>query len=108
LPAALLHDALVARPDEASYVVASGSDIDRVEADRVFRDAMADTGTGVVRRWIVWTAAAVATIFVGRVVPWSATRKWAYRVAAGITVAVVLTLGALATADLLDLARAPA
>ena len=47
LPAALLHDALVAgRDDPASYASTEGHVVDRVEADRVFRDAMADTGTG--------------------------------------------------------------
>ncbi len=54
LPAALVHDALVGQRDDgaASYVSTQGHVVDRVEADRVFRDAMADTGTGVVRRWL--------------------------------------------------------
>ena len=44
LPAALLHDALVAgREDPVSYVSTEGHEVDRVEADRVFRDAMAAT-----------------------------------------------------------------
>ena len=89
LPAALLHDALVAGPDDpVSYVSTDGHDVDRVEADRVFRDAMADTGTGVIRRWIVWTAVTVATIFVRprpAVVAGPATGR--YRIAAGVTIA---------------------
>ena len=64
LPAALVHDALVAGGGEPSYDSTEGHVIDRVQADRVFRDAMADTGTGVVRRWIVWSAVTAATIFV--------------------------------------------
>lgn len=108
LPAALLHDALVGGRDETSYVATEGHVIDRVEADRVFRDAMADTGTGVVRRWIVWTAVTVATIFVGREVPWTRRERLARRVAAVTTIGVVLVVGALATADLLDLRGAPA
>ena len=102
LPAALLHDALVAGADPASYVVAGGRRVDRVEADRIFRDAMADTGTGVVRRWIVWSAVTVATIFVGRPVPWSRWRARSYRAAAGLTIATILWLGWSATADLFD------
>lgn len=103
LPAALLHDALVAGPGDAtSYVSTEGHEVDRVEADRVFRDAMADTGTGVVRRWIVWSAVTVATIFVGRSVPWSRAKHWSYRVAAGVTIAAIVYLGWSATSDLFD------
>ncbi len=103
LPAALLHDALVAgRGDPTSYVSTDGHEVDRVEADRIFRDAMADTGTGVIRRWIVWTAVTVATIFVGRAVPWTPARHWSYRVAAAVTVVTVLYLGYASTGDLFD------
>lgn len=103
LPAALLHDALVAGPhDPTSYVSTGGRTVDRVEADRIFRDAMADTGTGVVRRWIVWTAVTVATVFVGRGLRWSPAQQWAYRAAAALTILTVLVLGWSATGDLLD------
>ena len=103
LPAALLHDALVVgRADPASYVSTDGHVVDRVAADRIFRDAMADTGTGVIRRWIVWTAVTVATIFVGRAVPWSRARHWSYRIAAGATIATILHLGYSSTSDLFD------
>jgi hypothetical protein len=103
LPAALLHDALVAgSADPTSYVSTEGHEVDRVEADRIFRDAMADTGTGVVRRWIVWTAVTVATIFVGRQVPWSRPRHWSYRVAAALTIVTILYLGYSSTSDLFD------
>jgi len=103
LPAALLHDALVAgRDDPASYVSSEGHVVDRVEADRIFRDAMADTGTEVIRRWIVWTAVTVATIFVGREVPWSGARHWSYRVAAATTILAILYVGYSATSDLVD------
>lgn len=103
LPAALLHDALVGgRLDPASYVATEGHVVDRVRADRIFRDAMADTGTGVIRRWIVWTAVTVATIFVGRDVPWSRAKHWSYRVAAGVTIVAILYIGYSATSDLFD------
>ena len=66
LPAALLHDGLVGGADEPpSYVSEEGHVVARDEADRVFRDAMGDLGTGVVRRWLVWAAVTVATIYVG-------------------------------------------
>ena len=103
LPAALLHDALVAgRDDPTSYVSTQGHEVDRVEADRIFRDAMADTGTGVIRRWIVWTAVTVATIFVGRAVPWTPAKHWSYRVAAAVTIVTILWLGYSSTSDLVD------
>jgi hypothetical protein len=103
LPAALLHDALVAgRDDPTSYVSTQGHEVDRVEADRIFRDAMADTGTGVIRRWIVWTAVTVATVFVGREVPWTPAKHWSYRVAAVVTIVTILWLGWSSTADLVD------
>ena len=97
LPAALVHDALVAGGGEPSYDSTEGHTIDRVEADRVFRDAMADTGTGVVRRWIVWTAVTAATIFVPGGLPrspgWSPAVRWAHRVGAGTSIAAILYLG---------------
>lgn len=103
LPAALLHDALVAgRVDPASYISTEGHAVDRVQADRIFRDAMADTGTGVIRRWIVWTAVTVATIFVGREVPWSLAKHASYRVAAAVTIVTILYVGYCATSDLFD------
>jgi hypothetical protein len=73
-----------------------------VSADRIFRDAMADTGTGVIRRWIVWTAVTVATIFVGVLVPWTAAKQWSYRVAAAVTIATIVYLGYSSTSDLFD------
>jgi hypothetical protein len=103
LPAALLHDALVAGPtDPSSYVSTEGHVVDRVAADRIFRDAMADTGTGVIRRWIVWTAVTVATIFVGREVSWSRAKHWSYRVAAAATILAIIYIGYSATSDLFD------
>jgi hypothetical protein len=103
LPAALVHDGLVggAADDPPSYVSEEGHVVARDEADRVFRDAMGDLGTGPVRRWLVWAAVTVATIAVGSAA-WSPRQRWHYRIAAGATVALVLVLGALATLDLFD------
>ena len=102
LPAALLHDGLVGGPDgSSSYVSTEGHHVARDQADRVFRDAMADTGTGPVRRWMVWTAVATATLFLGSDA-WSSRRTWGYRIVAAGTIAVIVALGTLATLDLFD------
>lgn len=107
LPAALVHDGLVgggggAGTGEPQYRADAGT-IDRAEADRVFRDAMRDGGTGLIRRWLVWSAVTLATVHVG-VREWSALRRWRYRIPVYATLLVVAVLGVLATLDLLDLA----
>jgi hypothetical protein len=93
LPAALLHDGLVWDPkkERQSYV---GDSIDRVEADRIFRDAMADLGTPLIRRWLIWSAVSLATV--GELKP-----KWR-SIACYLTLLVVLVLGYIATLDLFD------
>ncbi len=102
LPAALLHDGLVGGADDPpSYVSEEGHVVARDEADRVFRDAMGDLGTGPVRRWLVWAAVTLATIAVGSAA-WSARQRWHYRIAAGATLGLVVVLGTLATLDLVD------
>ena len=110
LPAALLHDGLVRDgeepPETRSYVSSRGHVLDRVAADRVFRDAMADTGTGPVRRWIVWSAVTLATLVLGRDLAWSRARTWRYRAAVLLTLVTVLVLGYCATADLFDVSWA--
>lgn len=103
LPAALIHDGLTHSPDEApSYVSLEGHVIDAVAADRVFRDAMADTGTGLVRRWLMWAAVTTATLLKGRGIALSTAALWRYRVAVAATIVVVVLLGAAATLDLFD------
>ncbi len=109
LPAALLHDGLVFEPGtEPTYTSTEGRTVLRAEADRVLRDAMADTGTGVVRRWLVWSAVTTTTMLSGSGTGWPTALRWYYRVVAALTVLVVAVLGIWATADLLDLRRAPA
>lgn len=103
LPAALLHDGLVSGPGQPpAYLSAEGADIDRVEANRIFRDAMADTGTGVVRRWLMWSAVTTATCISGDGTGWPAAERWRRRLVALGTVLAVAVLGVLATLDLLD------
>lgn len=100
LPAALIHDGLVraegAPPDHI------GPDMSRVEADRVFRDAMADAGTGVIRRWIVWTAVTLATMWAQQGTSASVRLRAYYRWVMVATLASIVWLGYQATADLVD------
>lgn len=107
LPAALLHDGLVhGIGDEQSYVSTDGHVLDRVQADRVFRTAMADTGTGVVRRWLVWSAVTTATLLQEGGAGWSTGRRLAHRLAVLGSLLLVLVLGTLATLDLFDVSSA--
>jgi hypothetical protein len=102
LPAALIHDGLVGDPAKPTYVSTAGKTIDRVSADRVFRDGMADTGTGLIRRWLVWTAVTLATMWsregTAAASPWRTYFRW-IMVA---TVFAVAWLGYVCTADLFD------
>ena len=95
-PAVLLHDGLVVGPTEGKTHV--GPDVDREEADRILRDAMASLGTPVVRRWLMWTAVILATAFSALRPRW----RWAPLVVG--TLLLVAALGVAATLDLLDVA----
>lgn len=103
LPAALLHDGLVPHPPEEAptHISTEGAEVDFEEANRVFRDAMADTGTGIVRRWLMWTATTLAVMVLGDLT-WSGTEKWRWRVTSVGTLLVLTVLGLWTTADLLD------
>jgi hypothetical protein len=88
LPAAVLHDALVRAGAH------EGPAVDRHEADRIFRTAMIGLGTGRVRAWLMWAAATLGTLWVGRD-PWHRTRL--------VTVlGLVVVMGVLATFDFFD------
>jgi hypothetical protein len=92
LPAALIHDGLVLAPGEAQTYVAD-HEIPRAKADQIFRDGMRDLGTTVVRRWLMWTAVTLATL-------WCCTHKWWFRVVMPLEILVISVLGAAATIDL--------
>ena len=103
LPAALLHDGLVWNKDESkTYISTEGKEINRVEADRIFRDGMADTGTPLVRRWLVWTAVTLATMVSGDGTSPRAIVRTYYRCIIFVTLLAIGWLGYAATADLLD------
>ncbi|MBL1077062.1 DUF1353 domain-containing protein [Nocardia sp. 2] len=113
LPAAILHDGLVlGKNDEREhkgrgYGYIASRDINRDEADRIFRDAMAKTGTGVIRRWMIWAAVTTATMHHGRQVDWSLVRTWHYRIALWGTVLAIVVLGIWCTLDILDCGGVP-
>lgn len=119
LPAALIHDGLIYDPGEpASYEATQA--VPRIEADRIFRDGMADLGTGIVRRWLIWAAVTLATAKAGvsSVSPPGRTSgpegvaqnraktdvllDWYYRIVVVATLALIAFLGTLATIDLFD------
>ncbi|HWJ11820.1 MAG TPA: DUF1353 domain-containing protein [Nocardioides sp.] len=102
LPPALLHDGLVHGAHEPpDYVSEEGHVLDRVAADRVFRDAMRDTDTGPVRSWLVWSAVTLGTIRSGSTA-WSRGRHLRYLLAAAGSLLAIAVLGVLATLDLFD------
>lgn len=88
LPAAVLHDAMIG-PKEYT-----GPEVDRYEADLIFREAMIGLGTGKVRAWLMWSAVTVATM-------WNVP-ELAKRVALIATIGIVSILGVIATLDLFD------
>lgn len=106
LPAALVHDALVdAVPPEVPGAAGNqpylGPYVARYEADRVFRDAMADCGTGTIRRWLTWTGVTLRTMLLGK----GSRRRGCgiyYACVMVVTMLGIAALGVAATLDLLD------
>ena len=99
LPAALLHDALTppfsARDADGNVLPdwIGPPDITQLQADRVFRDAMADLGTPLIRRWMIWSAVSLLT---ARAVD-NGRALLGYFTLAGVAI-----VGWLATLDLFD------
>ncbi|MGV9451534.1 DUF1353 domain-containing protein [Streptomyces sp. NPDC003635] len=102
LPATLLHDGLSHPEGAPEYTSTDGRVVWRAEADRVLRDALADAGTALIRRWLIWSAVAMATMWQGEGTNWPAWLKWRYRLIVGMTGLGILVLGAWATLDLFD------
>jgi hypothetical protein len=102
LPAALVHDGLVGRNDYVATGRPPDADpIDRVSADLVFRRAMRDSYIPLIRRWLVWSAVTLGTIWHGSE-SWSRRRHLRYLAAALGSLIVVAGLGVFATLDLFD------
>ena len=104
LPAALIHDGLVPdRHGERTYETEPpGLEIDRIDADRIFRDAMFDTEVGRIRCYLVWAAVCLASLVLGPRPSWTPLVQWYYRCVAVVTFGTVLVLGYAATVDLAD------
>lgn len=120
LPAALVHDGLVYDAGEPqSYLTEDNRSVTRMQADTIFRDAMADLGTSGLRRWIMWAAVTLATIRAGawtRALPENDAgapggveperlKNMYYQAAAFVSLAIIVVLGILATLDFLDWRR---
>jgi hypothetical protein len=75
--AALLHDDLVRRDD-----------VDRHDADVIFRAALADEDVPIIRRWLMWTAVSLETTFL---------KRFGGRVLGGVVLAAHIALVAAAT-----------
>ena len=99
LPAALVHDALTepffGRDGEGKVLKdwTGPAEITQLQADRIFRDAMADLGTPVIRRWLAWSAVSIPTA-------WTVSKVRASLGYLGLVAIVVL--GWFATLDLFD------
>jgi Protein of unknown function (DUF1353) len=94
LPAVLLHDGLVVGKTEGKTHL--GPDVTREEADGILRDAMANLGVPLIRRWLMWTAVILATAL-------STLRpRWYWIGVVALTLLGVATLGVLATLDVAD------
>jgi hypothetical protein len=109
LPAALLHDGLCCLPTARTFIRTEGdpAELTRVHADRILRDAMADTGTALVRRWLVWAAVTTATMVRQLDTGWSPGQRFRYRWAALVSLGLVALLGILSTLDLFDVPHTP-
>jgi hypothetical protein len=94
-PAALLHDALVRDREGRRTVV--GPLVDGHEADRIFRDAMGELQVPLLRRWMMWAAVSLKTLFErGPLV----RRAW-FWVVVPLTVVVGVVFGLLTAGDVL-------
>lgn len=102
LRAALVHDALLEQRGEGLAYV--GPAMPAEEAHRVFREGLADSDVGLVRRWLMWTAVMLASMLNGRGAGWSTAELWRWRITVVGTLLLVALLGVLSTLDVLDVA----
>ncbi len=100
LPAALIHDGLIGE-DPPSYRTDDGSRVDRIDADVIFRNAMQDTGVGLIRRWLVWAAVANASLLSGARPTWR-LEQWWYRIVGIVVLLFIGWCGLSATLEVLD------
>jgi len=99
-PAALLHDALVRKPSEP--VQHEGPLVTREEADLIFREAMQHLSVPLLRRWMMWSAVSLATLFTPSAPHEPSRWHWYWRVLIPIVVAALLVIGFVSVLDVLD------
>ncbi len=99
LLAALLHDGLVG--GEEGRLSYHGPQVDRCEADLIFRRALFSLGVSRARAWLMWTAVTMATIH-AEAGHGAAMARWRWKVMLG-TLCTVAVMGCVATLDLFDL-----
>ncbi len=110
LPAALIHDGLTpnkGKPKGYRWTGHEHEEIDRIDADRIFRDAMHDTDVGLVRRWLLWAAVTNASLCSGARAGWAPWKKWWFRGVAFVSVGLIAYLGLAATLDVVNAASLP-
>ena len=103
LPGALIHDGLIGNGDPTYQNSDGEKAIDRIEADRIFRNGMHDTGVDFIRRWVVWAAVANASLWSGARAESGRFTKWYYRVVMVAVFGHIGYLGLCATLDVLDI-----
>ena len=91
---ALLHDAMIvdaAKNEVQDYI---GPEVkDDEEADRIFREGMQASGVPFVRRWMIWTAVAMRSL-------WMCRRPW-HRIRLLVSVPLFAIFGLFALPDVL-------
>lgn len=97
-PAAILHDALVRGAVDAEPVSYEGPPITREEADTVFRQAMAHLEVPFLRRWLMWAAVTMATLWTCE----ERGRRWWWRALIAVLVVVLGGGAVLGSLDLFD------
>jgi hypothetical protein len=97
LPATLLHDVLIPRPDGPQQHIASPPG---TEADHIYRETVKELGVPLVRRWMIWAAVSLRAL-------WAETGsdggpRWLLRIRITLVLALILAFGAVVTRDLID------
>ena len=91
--AALLHDAMIVDSSKEEVQDYIGMPVNDEEADRIFREGMHASGVPFVRRWMIWTAVAMRSL-------WMCRRPW-HRVRLLLSVPLFAIFGLFALPDVL-------
>ncbi|MFT7645893.1 MAG: hypothetical protein ACI8Y4_000626 [Candidatus Poriferisodalaceae bacterium] len=92
-PAALIHDWLIEESSERGAGTDAPSAVTNEQADRYFRYMLSAVGVPVFKRWIMWSAVALATRFRTRSIKTVLAVMWATLATAGIIAFVWSALG---------------